>query len=113
MDEAAARRLVGGRPVMHAQLEHLREASARPNITLQVVPYGAGAYPGMDGSFVVLEFPDPADQRIVYTDSAAGGLFLEEEAELRRYIPMFEHLHAAALRPDQTVTLLAEIAAET
>jgi hypothetical protein len=67
----------------------------------------------MHGSFVVLEFPHAADLSIVYTESAAGGLFLEEEVEVRRYILMFEHLRAAALRPEATVTLLAAIAAET
>jgi Domain of unknown function (DUF5753) len=40
-------------------------------------------------------------------------LFLEEEADIRRYMPMFEHLRAAALRPDETVALLGAIAAET
>jgi hypothetical protein len=64
----------------------------------------------MDGSFVVLEFPDPADRSIAYTESAAGGIFLEGDAEIRRYILMFEHLRAAALRPDATVALLAAIA---
>jgi hypothetical protein len=113
MDEAAVRRLVGGRPVMRVQLERLREAAARPNVTIQVIPFDAGSHPGMDGAFVVLEFPDPADQSIVYTESAAGGLFLEEEVELRRYMLIFEHLRAAALRPDETVSLLAAIAAET
>lgn len=78
-----------------------------------MIPFDAGSHPGMDGAFIVLDFADPADQSIVYTDSPAGGLFLEEEVDLRRYILMFEHLRAAALRPDETVTLLAEIAAQT
>jgi hypothetical protein len=98
---------------MHAQLARLQQEAARPNVTVQVIPFDAGSHPGMDGAFIVLEFADPADQSIVYTESNAGGLFLEEEVDLRRYKPMFEHLRAAALRPDETVTLLAEIAAET
>jgi transcriptional regulator with XRE-family HTH domain len=113
MDEAAVRRQVGGREIMRGQLTRLREAAARPNVTIQVIPFDAGSHPGMDGAFIVLDFADPADQSIVYTDSPAGGLFLEEEVELRRYILMFEHLRAAALRPDETLTLLAEIAAQT
>ncbi len=113
MDEAAVRRMVGGRDVMRAQLERLQREAARPNVTVQVIPFEAGSHPGMDGAFVVLEFSDPDDQRIVYIDSAAGGLFLEEEVELRRYIVMFEHLRAAALRPEATVSLLTDIAAET
>jgi transcriptional regulator with XRE-family HTH domain len=113
IDEAAARRLVGGREVMRVQLEKLNEAAARPSVTLQVIPFDAGPHPGMDGAFVVLEFPNAADQSIVYTESAAGGLFLEEDVEIRRYILVFEHLRAAALRPDKTTALLTAIAAET
>jgi transcriptional regulator with XRE-family HTH domain len=112
IDEAAARRQVGGPGVMAAQLARLGEAAAQPHITIQLIPFDAGAHPGMDGSFVVLEFPDPADRAIVYTESAAGGLFLEEEDEIRRYTLMFGHLRAAALRPGATAEVLAAIAAQ-
>jgi len=110
MDEAAARRLVGGPSVMAAQLARLADAAALPHVTVQVIPYAAGAHPGMPGSFIVLEFPDPADQGLVYLDSMAGDLFLDYDQEIRRYILMFEHLRAAALRPGQSTALLAEIA---
>lgn len=112
MDEAALRRLVGGRDVMREQIARLLEARALPNVTIQVIPYGAGAHPGMDGSFVILDFPDPDDPSIVYAESAAGGLFLEENAEIRRYILMFEHLRAAASGLDATAALLTAVASE-
>jgi hypothetical protein len=112
MDEAAARRVVGGRTVMREQLGRLRDAAALPNVTIQVIPYEAGAHPGMPGSFIVLEFPDAADQSLVYLDSMGGDLFLEDDREIRRYILMFEHLRAAALRPDESVALVAAIAKE-
>jgi Domain of unknown function (DUF5753) len=83
-----------------------------PNVTVQVIPFDAGAHPSMTGSFITLEFPDPADPGLVYIESMAGDLFLEDEAELRRYRLMFEHLRAAALRPGETADLLAAIAAE-
>jgi hypothetical protein len=67
----------------------------------------------MDGSFVVLEFDGAPDQTVIYTESAAGGLFLEEDAEVHGYIQTFEHPRAAALRPEASADLLATIAAET
>jgi transcriptional regulator with XRE-family HTH domain len=112
MDEAALRRLVGGHDVMRQQVARLLEARSLPNVTIQVIPYGAGAHPGMDGSFVILGFPDPDDPSIVYVESAAGGLFLEEDAEIRRYILMFEHLRAAASGLDATAALLEAIVSE-
>lgn len=111
IDEAALRRLVGGRDVMRGQIERLLEARSQPNVTIQVIPFEVGAHSGMDGSFVILDFPAD-DPSIVYIESAAGGLFLEEDAEIRRYILMFEHLRAAALGLDATVDLLSAIAAE-
>jgi hypothetical protein len=112
MDEAAVRRVVGGRQVMREQLARLQETAALPNVTVQVVPYEAGAHPGMPGAFIVLEFPDPIDQSLVYTESLAGGVFLEDDLEIRRYILLFDQLRAAAARPDETVTLLVEIVEE-
>jgi transcriptional regulator with XRE-family HTH domain len=112
MDEAALRRLVGGHDVMQQQIARLLEARSIPNVTIQVIPYGAGAHPGMDGSFVILDFPDPDDPSIVYVESAAGGLFLEQDPEIRRYILMFEHLRAAASGLDATAALLEAIVSE-
>jgi transcriptional regulator with XRE-family HTH domain len=111
IDEAAARRVVGGAVVMSAQLTRLVEADDRPNVTVQIIPFQAGAHPGMDGSFVVLEFEGAPEQTVIYTESAAGGLFLEEDAEVHRYMLMFEHLLSAALRPQASADLLAAIAA--
>ena len=112
IDEAALRRLVGGRDVMRDQIARLLEMRQQANVTIQVIPFHVGAHPGMDGSFVILNFPDADDPSIVYIESAAGGLFLEENIEIRRYILMFEHLRAAALGLDATAELLAAIAAE-
>jgi Domain of unknown function (DUF5753) len=109
VDEAALRRLVGGQQVMRAQLAHLVEATAQPNITLQVIPFDVGAHPGMPGSFVYMEFGEPTDPELVYVDTLAGDLFLEAEADLRRYASMFDHLRAIALSPAHTTDLMSTI----
>jgi transcriptional regulator with XRE-family HTH domain len=112
MDEAALRRMVGGRDVMRDQITHLHQMRSLGNVTIQLLPFETGAHAGMDGAFVILDFPDADDQSIVYVESAAGGLFLEEDAEIRRYTLMFEHLRAAASGLDATAALLSAIAAE-
>ena len=60
LDEAAGRRLVGASRVMRRQLDRLTELAARPGITIEVVPFSAGAYPAQNGAFVIQEFPDSA-----------------------------------------------------
>ena len=58
LDEAVVSRPVGGDAVMRAQLERLVEAADLPNVTLQVLPFEAGAHAGMDGTFAILDFPE-------------------------------------------------------
>lgn len=110
VDEAVLHRQVGGPEVMRAQLIHLNKVASEPHVTLQVIPYSAGAHAGMPGSFILLEFRDPADPDVVYIDSLAGDLFLEKEVDLRRYRLLFEHLRAVASSPDQTVKMVASLA---
>ncbi len=50
IDEAVLHRPVGTRKVMRDQLLHLVQMSARPNVTIQVVPYSAGAHSGLHPS---------------------------------------------------------------
>lgn len=45
---------------MRGQLEYLIEAAARPNITVQVLPFSAGWHPAMYGMFNVFRFPERA-----------------------------------------------------
>ena len=112
VDEAALRRQVGGQAVMHAQLNHLLEASELPNITLQVIPFSVGAHAGMPGSFVFMQFTEASIPDVIYLDSMAGDLFLEAEADVRRYRLAFEHLRAVAVSPDASRALVTALATE-
>ncbi|PJE93811.1 transcriptional regulator [Streptomyces carminius] len=113
VDEAALRRVVGGPGVMADQLNHLADIAAEPCVTLQVIPFGSGAHPGMPGSFVVMDFPDPEDPMLVYIDSMAGDLFLEADEDIRRYSQIFDHLRALALSPGDSADLITTLAQET
>ncbi|WP_411137663.1 helix-turn-helix domain-containing protein [Streptomyces sp. C10] len=111
VDEAALRRAVGGSKVMQEQAQHLLQLMEEPNVTFQVIPFDKGAHAGMPGSFVHMDFSDPADPELVYVDTPAGDLFLESEAEMRRYKSMFEHLQAVAMGPNDSAALVATVAA--
>lgn len=112
LDEAVISRPVGGDTVMCAQLERLVEAAELPNVTVQVLPFEAGAHAGMDGTFAILDFPEPSDPDVVYAENATGGLFLEKSEELRKYVFIFDHIRAAALRPEESVAVIAKLAEE-
>ena len=109
VDEAALHRQVGGSEVMTDQLRHLLDLARQPHITFQVLPYAVGAHPGMHGAFAVMDFPDAADPELVYVENMAGALFLEKEADVRRYSEMFDQLRAAALNVADSRRLVASL----
>jgi len=112
LNEAVIRRAVGSRRVMREQLAHLAELSALKNVTVQVMPFAAGAHPAMHGSFAIMQFPDPVDPDVVYLEAQTGALYLERTQDVRRYSLMFDYLRALALGPDASRDLIAELARE-
>src|SRR6266704_1546867 len=58
IDETVLRRPVGGAEVMRGQLQRLIDTTKLPNVTLQVLPFGAGAHPAMVGAFSILRFAE-------------------------------------------------------
>ncbi len=112
LNEAVIRRVVGSPQIMREQLGRLIDASKLPNVTLQVVPFTAGAHPAMDGSFSLLAFPEPSDPNIVYIEYHTGALYLEKRADVTRYSLMFDHLRAAALSVDASRDNMARVAEE-
>lgn len=109
LNEAVIRRAVGGPDVMREQLRHLAEMSRRRNVTLQVLPFDAGAHGAMLGTFKLLRFPRPEPDR-VYLEQQIGGLYTQKPHEVERYRLTFDHLRAQALGPAQTLTLFAKAA---
>ena len=112
LNEAAVRRVVGGTKVMRAQLQHIAALADRPQVNVQVLPFRAGGHPAMDGSFIILGFPEALDPDVVYLESQTGSLYLEKLPEVDRYQAMFNHLVAKALGPEESIGLIGQVAAE-
>jgi transcriptional regulator with XRE-family HTH domain len=110
LDEAVLRRQIGGREVMHAQVERLVDAAALANVTLQVLPYSAGQHAGLDGEFTVISFADRNDTDVVYIEHTTSDLYLEDDDSIQRYSLMFDHLRAAALSPPNSLKFLVQVA---
>jgi transcriptional regulator with XRE-family HTH domain len=99
--EGVLMRQIGGPVVLRDQLKRLAEASRRPNITLQVIPFTRGVHPGMIGSFTVVRFPSADDPDIVYIEGMTGDVFAESE-DAHSYNEVFDHLSSAALSPAES-----------
>jgi transcriptional regulator with XRE-family HTH domain len=109
VDEAALRRPVGGREVMRGQLERLIEATKLPNVTLQVLPFDAGAHPAMVGSFGILRFPEQELPDVVYLEHLTSANYLNKPEEVDQYLHVMESICVRAAAPDRTAELLGKI----
>ena len=95
---------------MRDQLAHIAQMAGRPNVTVQVLPFTAGAHPAMLGSFTLMRFPDPADKDVVYLEAETSALCLEKPEDVSRYSLMIDYLRAQALGPAESRALIAQMA---
>ncbi|MEV1006880.1 helix-turn-helix transcriptional regulator [Streptomyces sp. NPDC049881] len=112
VDEAVLRREVGGPATMVEQLHRLAECAQLPNVTLQVMPFSAGAHPGVNGQYSVMEFPEASDSTVIYLEGGTSDLYLEKPHDVQYYSVMYEHLRAQALSPDHSRAFIAKLAAD-
>jgi len=79
-------------------------------VTLQLMPIGKGAHPGLGGAFSILEFEDATP--VVYVDSIAGNLFLDRKHDVRKFTTSLDLLRARALDPADSQALLRDAVRE-
>lgn len=111
IDENALRRMIGGPEVMRAQYARLAEASAWPNVTLQVLPYAVGAHPGVAGTFAILEFPERYMPDVGYIEALNSALYIEDDTQVHAYSLVFNRLVAEALGIGESAAMLRALAA--
>src|SRR6266498_2516679 len=105
-------RRVGSREVMRAQLERLVEATKLPNVTLQVLPFGAGVHPAMVGAFTILRFADEELPDVVYVEHLTNALYLDKRDDVEQYLHVMETISVRGEAPSRTAEILDEILRE-
>lgn len=108
LDEAVIRREIGGREVLFEQLEHLLAVAGRSTITLQVIPYAAGAYGTMNGSIIIVDYPEADTVPGVYLEYPAGGEWVDNAEDVKRFTTTFDQTAARALSPADTTHLIQQ-----
>jgi transcriptional regulator with XRE-family HTH domain len=82
LDEAVLHRWVGGPEVMKRQLLLLKDAATnRKNVSLEIVPFSAGAHPGMKGPLVLLEFADEEDEEVLFVENSRGDMISRDDED--------------------------------
>ncbi|WP_170301708.1 helix-turn-helix domain-containing protein [Saccharopolyspora hirsuta] len=108
IDESILHRMVGGPEVMAEQLRHIERMAQRPHITVQVVPYSLGAYVGLNGSQLIMEFQ--RQRTIVHLEHRRAGVFLDDPADTFPFTKSVDRLAKAALGPADSLDLISTCA---
>ncbi|MGW5270971.1 helix-turn-helix domain-containing protein [Streptomyces sp. NPDC004044] len=107
--EAALRMQFGGRDVARTQLHHLLHKSEQPNVTLLVIPFEAGAFPGAGQTVLYAEGP-VSQLDTVQIDSSHGPVFVHSEAQLAKYRAHLDWMEGIALPPRESRDFIHNIA---
>ncbi|CAL9496236.1 hypothetical protein SUDANB105_03320 [Streptomyces sp. enrichment culture] len=106
LDEAALRRPYGDREVMRGQLQHLIEISERPNVRLQIMPFGFGGHSGESGAFTILSFPESDLSDVVYLEQLTSALYLDKHEDVAQYEGALKELQRDSPGPAESRDLL-------
>lgn len=110
--EAALRMQFGGPTTAAAQLRHLLDMSEREHITLKVLPFAAGGFPGSGQSIFYSHGPVP-QLDTVHLDQSHGPVFLDAEAQLDMYRVLLERLDSRALTPEASRDVIHHLLRDT
>jgi transcriptional regulator with XRE-family HTH domain len=111
IDEAALRRATGSPAIMKAQAMRLVEMIDRPNVELQVVPFGVGFYMGQAHDYTIFGFDTNPPVNVVYREHYDGGEYVGDVDRTSAYVTLWEQQRAAAVGPEQARRFLLDFAA--
>ncbi|MFG2801019.1 helix-turn-helix domain-containing protein [Streptomyces pseudovenezuelae] len=86
MEEAVLHRVVGGPEVMREQIERLLEVSELDHVSVDVVPFTAGAHVGACAPFTYFRFEEPELPDIVYTEVLSGAMYLDQRSDVSAHL---------------------------
>jgi transcriptional regulator with XRE-family HTH domain len=112
IDEAILYRMIGDQKIMCEQLERLIEIARLPHVTLQILPFTAGEHAGLDGPFVIIRFREPTDRDMVYFEHTGREHYFDDPGSVTLHASIFDHIRAAALKPDDSLKLIHSRAEE-
>ncbi|WLQ39586.1 helix-turn-helix transcriptional regulator [Streptomyces laculatispora] len=82
MEEAVLYRMVGSPDVMREQIERLLDMSELAHVSLDIVPFAAGAHVGACAPFTYFRFAEPELPDIVYSELLSASVYLDQRADV-------------------------------
>ena len=112
IDESILRRTVGGSSTMRRQLQRIAEMSSKHSVTVQVIPFSAGATEALRGGFVHLEFDDESDSAVFLENATGASSFIDNPEVTGPYQETFLHLEDIASSPTSLSENIADAISE-
>ena len=110
VDEGVLHRRVGGSLVMAAQLANVLPAQPAGRVTVQIVPFDAGAHAAQDSNFIYFEFEEAHLSPVVFVEGLIGNQYFDKQADIiARYREALEYLRDSALSPRDSIRLVADM----
>jgi transcriptional regulator with XRE-family HTH domain len=82
MEEAVLHRTVGSPEVMREQIERLLDVSELAHISIDIVPFAAGAHVGACAPFTYFRFEEPELPDIVYSELLSASVYLDQREDV-------------------------------
>ncbi|MEU4875723.1 helix-turn-helix transcriptional regulator [Streptomyces sp. NPDC021608] len=86
LEEAVLHRMVGGPEVMREQIDRLLEVSELEHVSVDIVPFTAGAHVGACAPFTYFRFEEPELPDIVYTEILSGAVYLDQRSDVAAHL---------------------------
>ncbi|MEO3869144.1 helix-turn-helix transcriptional regulator [Nonomuraea sp. B12E4] len=109
IDEAVVRRTLGSAETMRAQIAHLLDVTAEPNVTVQLMPFDRGGHAAAGGPFSILRFPERELPDVVYMEQLTSALYLDKPADSDHYMEVMDRLSIQAEEPKRTRLFLERL----
>jgi hypothetical protein len=97
-------------PGLGHQLDKILTFIRNGYVTVQIIPFSAGAYAAIDAYFVLLEFGDESDLwPIVFVEGQTGIQYFKRQSDITRYHETINYLRERALDPDGSTDLIEKV----
>jgi transcriptional regulator with XRE-family HTH domain len=111
--EGVLRTQAGGREAMREQLKHLVDLADLRTVTIQVIPFAAGAHASMGFPYLLLRFEDdPFDVAYVEHLGSAEYFDRKDDPQRKQYVTVWDHQSAVALPPSESLRLIHTVKRE-
>ncbi|MFE9612167.1 helix-turn-helix domain-containing protein [Streptomyces sp. NPDC006012] len=105
MEEAVLHRAVGGPQVMREQIDRLLEVSELGHVSIDIVPFSAGAHVGACAPFTYFRFEEPELPDIVYTEILSGSMYLDQREDVVSHLEAHTRMSLLTSSEDSKVLL--------